>query len=72
MSRPMRSVPLAGKTPIARKHDGLRARAHPDLAEDGGQVIAHRLLADEQLGGDLLIVGPAGYPIQDLALPSRQ
>ena len=46
-ARPL--VRAAGQAPVAREHDGLRARAHAYLVEDGREVIAHGLLADEQL-----------------------
>lgn len=49
--------------------DRLRPIGHLQLAEDVGNVVAHRLEGEAQLLGDLLIGFPLGDQCQEFALP---
>src|SRR6187431_2045221 len=66
---------LVGPTsqpPIPSEHDCLRARTHADLVEDGREMVADRLLADEEFRGNVGVVRAAGDQIEDFALARGQ
>jgi hypothetical protein len=50
--------------------NGLRAARGTELVEGAGAVGLHRVLGDEELGGDLAIAEAAGDEVQDLELAS--
>src|SRR3982751_900203 len=62
----------AREAAITREYDGLRTRAHTQLVENAGEVIAHGLLADEQLRCDVEIAVAASNQVEDLALTRRE
>src|SRR4029079_11314637 len=57
---------------VAREHNRLGPGIDVELAEDAGQVIAHRLLADEDALCNLGIAETAGHEAQDVELPGSQ
>src|SRR5687767_986304 len=56
-----------GQPGVSGADDRLCPVSHLQLAEDVGDVVAHRLQAEEQRVGDLLIVPTSGDEGQDLA-----
>ena len=48
-----------------RIEGGFSTRLHLQLGEDVSQVDLHRVDADEELPGDLLITGPGSYQSKD-------
>ena len=52
--------------------DGRRARRLVELAQDVGDVAVHRVLADDELAGDLAVAATGGHVRQHLALAPRQ
>src|SRR5436190_8621688 len=71
----LRAVFLVGPTrhaAIAREDDGLRTGAHAELVENARQMIAHGLLADEELRGDVVIAVAARDQVEDLELARGQ
>ena len=50
--------------------DGLGAVGHLELAEDGGDVVGHRLGAEAEPLGDLVVVATSDQQVQDLAFPA--
>ena len=57
---------LVGEAGLARLHDGLRAVLDADLGEDGRDVVAHGLLGEVEVRGDLRVVEPARDVLEDL------
>src|SRR3954451_22701042 len=52
--------------------NGMGARVGLELGEDVPNVALHRLLADEEAGGDIGVRHAVGEQLQDLALALRQ
>src|SRR6185503_9886080 len=70
-----RTPPLTGTLIALRALDrpgNLRARGHAQLPEQVAHVGLHRLQADEQLGGDLLVRLPVHDEPRHLQLPLAQ
>ena len=66
---------VGGRRGVPVPFDGARhldPRRGRELAEDVAQVRLHRLLAQEQRGGDLLVRAPVGDELGDLALARGQ
>src|SRR4051794_37324879 len=61
--------PAGSDEPLAHGvHRRLHARVHLELVEDVADVVAHGVLGDEQLGGDLAVEPAAGHEPQDAEL----
>ena len=45
---------------------------HLELAEDAAQVVLHRLLANGEAEGDLLVAESLGQQVKNLDLPFRE
>src|SRR6185503_5425875 len=59
----------AGAEPrVARGDDGLRPGFRPELSENGRNVVAHRLLAEAEVRGDLVVVEATRQVFEELAL----
>ena len=56
---------------VIRDRDRFQARVRPDRAEQGPDVVAHRLGAQLQLVGDLARRSPALEQLEDLRLTRR-
>src|SRR6185295_2070215 len=64
----LRSPGPLSQSPLARHDDGLRAALDPDLVENAGDVVAHRLLGQLEARGDLRVVEALRDLFQDLRL----
>jgi hypothetical protein len=65
-----RAASATGAHPgVARHDDGLDPVGHPQLHEDVGHVVAHRLLGQAEPAGDRHVAVPAGHQLEDLPLP---
>src|SRR6266567_4777192 len=51
---------------VSRAHYGLRAAVNVEFAQDGGNVVAHRLFAHAEFGGDARVVKSARDLLQNL------
>jgi hypothetical protein len=60
------------EVPLMRNGNGFEARVNAKRPEDRPNVVADRLDAEVQLGGDLLRRAPAFEQAQDLALARGQ
>jgi len=60
------------RTGLARMHDRLRACFDCELVEDGGDVVAHRLLGKLEMRGDLRVVETLREAFEHFALAHRQ
>src|SRR5271166_2711188 len=63
---------LARQTTIDRSERRLRAVIDAQLGVDALDVVARRLLCDEELGGDLTVRPALRYESQDLDLPGSE
>src|SRR5438270_11214397 len=73
--KPRRCALARLETVAVGAFDGAReldAGSHVDLAKDVAQVSLHRLLAEEQLGGDLGVRLPVDDQARDLQLARGQ
>src|SRR5947199_3048900 len=70
MSLPKSALALAvSQASFSSPDDGLCSIGHLQLAEDVGDVVAHRLEGQPQLIGDLLIAAAPCHQRQQFALP---